>query len=210
MKLSMNRIDPKSNRVQKVAAVLAASLVGVAVCARLAMAQVPHTFTPGQTLTAASLNENFAALDTRLTALEAAPTSVTVAGSLGEAGPGLNIPTVYTHADLVLSPGTWLVQGYAGLSITTNEDTVGLGLHNVTTGADVPNSVGALEVIATSNLVRGFTTAQTLVMASVPTTIRLKAIQNGASVPSFVDFSGPVSATLAALGPHKLTAVRLR
>ncbi|MFO0553434.1 MAG: hypothetical protein U0271_33940 [Polyangiaceae bacterium] len=216
MQFKVSSFDMKLSRAQRISAALIGAFLGVAVCAKLATAQVPNTFTAGQTLTAADLNENFNALDgkdsqldTRVSQLEAAPapTAITVAGSVGEAGPGANIPTVYTHADLVLPPGTWLVQGYAGLSISVNNDGVGLGLYNVTADADVPNSVGPIMVMRTTDPLDALSTAQTLITVSTTTTLRLKAIQNGTSIPSFSDFSG--TATLAALGPHKLTAVKL-
>lgn len=159
MKLKLAVVDMELTKRQKrlvgglVAAVVA--LGGAAV----ALAAVPKTFVGGETLTAADLNANFTALDGRATALEAstadlegrlgsveaAPTSITVAGTAAEVGTASNSPTIYSHADLVLPAGTWLVQGYAALMIAVNDDGVGLGLFDVTANADVPSSFGAIE-----------------------------------------------------------------
>lgn len=211
MHSKLSAMGLKSGRARTVGATLVASLLGFAVCARLATAEVPHTFEPGQTLTAADLNENFNDLDTRVSQVEAVPTSLTVTGTAAQNGTVAYAPTVYTHADLVLPPGTWLVQGYAGLTLALNDDGVGLGLFNVTANANVPNSVGPIQTLRASDPYQvGLSTAQTLITVSAPTTLRLKAIQNGNSIPTFFDFDNPLVAPLAALGPHKLTAIKLR
>lgn len=50
---------------------LAGIAAGVLVVAVVTYASVPNTFSPGDSLSASKMNENFAALDARLTALEA-------------------------------------------------------------------------------------------------------------------------------------------
>jgi len=224
MKWKMVVVDAELSRRQKAIAgvVIAAGLaLGVST---VAMANVKTSFVSGETLTAADLNANFKDLDgrattlqaatddldARLTAVEPAPTSLTVTGSAPENGTAGYTPVVYTHADLVLTPGTWLVQGYAGITIAVNDDGTGLGLFDVTADADVPNSVGPIATLRTSGGLYGLATAQTLITVTSPTTLRLKAIQNGLSVPTFYDFDNPIVAPLKALGPHKLTAVKLR
>jgi microcystin-dependent protein len=69
------------------------------------LASVPHTFTAGETLTAANLNSNFAAVDQRLAALEAAfPSGSIVAyggpsGATGADGGAPVIPTGWLLCD---------------------------------------------------------------------------------------------------------------
>jgi hypothetical protein len=63
-------------RQKRVAAAIAvpALLLGLAA---IAYADVPHTWTAGEVLSAGDLNDSFAALDTRLTAVEGAAVTVT-------------------------------------------------------------------------------------------------------------------------------------
>ena len=77
---------------KRVLLVAGLALGGVVTAAAAVLASVPHTFTPGETLTAASLTSNFAALDQRIAALEGAlPSGAIVAyggpsGAVGDAG----------------------------------------------------------------------------------------------------------------------------
>jgi hypothetical protein len=61
-------ISARSKRLLLRVGLPAAILLGVG---GIAYASLPHTFTSGEVLTAANLNNNFQSLDTRLTALEA-------------------------------------------------------------------------------------------------------------------------------------------
>lgn len=69
MKLKLVVVDLELTRSQKQLGALVVALAATAAGASIATAEVPVTFTAGQQLTAADLNENFSDLDTSLTAL---------------------------------------------------------------------------------------------------------------------------------------------
>jgi len=181
----------------------------------VALAGPPKTFAAGEPLKAADLNANFSALDAnfsaldgRLVTVEATPAKLVASSSDGELSPGNGQDTIYTHAELKLPAGTWLVQGYANLSISGNADTTGLGLYDATNAAPIPDSVGSLQSLLVGMAAdRSFVTAQTVLTVAMPTAIRLEAVRNGASGVVFVNYTG---SPIAAIGPHKLVAVKLR
>lgn len=70
MKLKITTIDLELTRHQKVLAVTLMAIAATAVGASVAVAEVPVTFTPGQQLTAADLNQNFSEFDSRVAALQ--------------------------------------------------------------------------------------------------------------------------------------------
>ena len=186
-------------------AVRVAVPVGVFTFASVAFAGVPNTFTSGETLTAADLNANFTALDGRVTTLEAAPPILSLGSAAGEAGV-TSTDTVYTHADLQVAAGTWLVFGNAVLEESFPDDCA-LGLYDVTAGATIPGSVGAPQAVQAGTAAQvGFTMSHVVTLAA-PTTLRLVAWRNGASIVSFSDLTGTPA---AAILPHKLEAVQLR
>ena len=69
MKIVIIALDRRERRITS-------TLVGLAALAfaSVALADVPETFMPGQTLRASELNANFTALDERITAVENAAT----------------------------------------------------------------------------------------------------------------------------------------
>ena len=76
--------------------------VGLGVGA-LAYATVPHTFATGEALSAQKMNENFAALDSRLKALEASSTSLT---AVKQTTQSLGTTTTELSALTVTFPGS--------------------------------------------------------------------------------------------------------
>src|SRR5215470_6445884 len=78
----------------------------------LVYASVPHSFTAGETLTAANLNGNFTAMDQRLTALEALLPAGTIISFGGPAGAAAD-------AGAASLPAGWLLCDGSAVSRTT-------------------------------------------------------------------------------------------
>lgn len=206
MKLKLVVVDLELTKRQKVTGLAALAATLVTVAGAIAVAAAPPPFVAGETLTATNLNASFDAITARVAALEAPPATVTAHGRAPQPGT-LATDTIYTHADLALTPGSWLVVGNAILS-TSYADLDGLGLYDATAHADVPDSIRDAHVVAAgTGQSSGFSTTQ-IVTVTVPTTLQLKAFRHGSSAISFADLTmnGPPIADNA----HKLTAWRLR
>jgi microcystin-dependent protein len=104
----------KSQRTTAKRPYLVGGLVGVVVVGvgALVYASVPHTFTNGETLTADNLNGNFAALDQRLAAVEAALPAGTIVAFGGPA-------TATGDGGAPAVPGGWLLCDGSAVSRTT-------------------------------------------------------------------------------------------
>lgn len=207
--------------------------VGAMALAGAAFGAPPVAFVPGQTLTAADLNENFDALDTsvatvsgkvttaetditdldtRVTALEApppAPTFLTATGTTTAVGPA-NGDVVYQGMSVDLTPGSWRIDGFLSLSSQGNADGVQIALWNDTTMMEVPNSRSAVSST-------GFTgacpaggcfgvsmTTSTVITVAVNTKIKVRALRNGASQVVVIPQPGGLSSV------HRLTALKLQ
>lgn len=213
MKLKLVVIDLElSTRAKRIAAGV---LVPVLVLAggAIAYANVPHTWSNGDTLEAADLNGNFTSLDQRVTALEAnTPTYLTTASNVtGTAA--FETDFVYQGMSLVLTPGTWLVQGFGSVMTTVNPDTVQIALWDDTNGVEIPNSrspdvtTGALGTGCTyeQNTCGAVATmTSSVISVTANTTIRVKVFRNGASQV----WIGP-ALSLALPTGNRLTAVKL-
>jgi hypothetical protein len=103
MKLKMIVVDVEPTRAQKRLLKIGVPALFLAT-ASVALAGVPHTFTAGQTVKAMDMNDNFNALDMRLTTVEALPT--VVAASATNTG---NVP-----------PNTAAFTDIPGMSVTIN------------------------------------------------------------------------------------------
>jgi hypothetical protein len=163
--------------------------------AALVHAAVPHAFVTNETLTADSLNSNFAALDARTAALEtsaaAAPPVLESASDVNQTG-STTADLVYTSASLTFA------------SVSTNvAEGVELGLYDVTNGADIPNARGGIAVTVPPYLAVALQTAKVLSVAS-PTAIQMKAYRNGVSTLTFG------YANALAGGRNRMMAVRLK
>jgi hypothetical protein len=206
MKINVYTIDLETPRWLRKAIAYVAPVV--LVCgAGIAYAKVPHTFQSHQVLTASDLNDNFNNFDSRVSALEAAPSVLTAGSTAGQVGT-FWMDTLYPSADLTLPAGTWLVTGFATLSNTGDSDAVVLGLYDQTHGKDLPGSMGPVGYLPTTLFLSGFSTSHVVTLTG-PTTLRLKAFRNGSSTINFVDFTS-VATALGALTHHKLEAVKLR
>jgi microcystin-dependent protein len=102
-------IDRSVKRVLVWAGLVTAGMVGGGA---LVFAAVPHSFTAGETLTAANLNGNFTALDQRVSTLEALlPAGTMVAfGGLAPTSPDGGAPSI---------PAGWLLCDGSAISRTT-------------------------------------------------------------------------------------------
>src|SRR6185295_2022772 len=78
-----SNVERRMKRVLLWAGLLTAGMIGGGA---LVYAAVPHSFTAGETLTAANLNGNFGAIDQRLTAVEALIPPGTIIAFGGPAG----------------------------------------------------------------------------------------------------------------------------
>jgi hypothetical protein len=170
----------------------------------LVHAAVPHAFVANETLTAANLNSNFNALDTRTTTLE---TNAAGAFNVLESASDVNqtgaasADVVYTSVSVTLTAGTWLVEAFASVSTNVIEG-VELGLFDVTNGADIPNARGGVaQTVAGGNVALH---TDKVITVTVPTTIKMKGYRNGASILSF-----GYGSVLAA-GRNRLMAIRLK
>ncbi len=88
------------------------ALAAVVTTGAVVLASVPHSFTAGETLTAANLNSNFAALDQRLAALEAGFPSGSVVAYGGPSGASAD-------AGAAALPAGWLLCDGSAVSRTT-------------------------------------------------------------------------------------------
>jgi microcystin-dependent protein len=99
MKRKETMMDKRRMSLRLLAALVGAGVVGIGAWV---YASVPHTFAPGETLTANNVNGNFLALDQRLTALESllpAGTIVAYGGPAATAGGATTIPTGWLLCD---------------------------------------------------------------------------------------------------------------
>jgi len=187
--------------------VLWGSLAAAVVIAGAAVvyASVPHAFVTNETLTADNLNNNFAALDTRVTTLE---TGATAIGSVLEMASDVNqtgaasADLVYASVSVTLTPGTWLVEAYASLSANVVEG-VELGLYDTTNSADIPNARGGVMAATLANNPVALHTSKVLTVTAA-TTIQIKGYRNGASTLTFG------YANALAGGRNRIMAVRLK
>jgi microcystin-dependent protein len=102
-------------RTRRMRVLLGAGLVlaGVVAGGAVVLASVPHTFSPGETLTAANLNGNFTALDQRIAALEAVLLPAgTIAAYGGPSGANAD-------AGAAALPAGWLLCDGSAVSRTT-------------------------------------------------------------------------------------------
>jgi microcystin-dependent protein len=99
-------------RRKRVVLVAGLALAAVVTAGAVVLASVPHTFTAGETLTAANLNSNFAALDQRIAALEAGLPSGTVISYAGPSG-------ATADAGAAGIPSGWLLCDGSAVSRTT-------------------------------------------------------------------------------------------
>ena len=88
------------------------ALAAVVTTGAVVLASVPHSFSAGETLTAANLNSNFAALDQRIAALESALPSGTVVAYGGPSGASAD-------AGAAALPSGWLLCDGSAVSRTT-------------------------------------------------------------------------------------------
>lgn len=103
---------PGRKRRKRVYVAAGLALAAVLTAGAVVLASVPHSFTPGETLTAANLNGNFAALDQRLAALETAfPPGAIVAFGGPSGAPA--------DAGAAALPGGWLLCDGSAVSRTT-------------------------------------------------------------------------------------------
>ncbi|MFO0553433.1 MAG: hypothetical protein U0271_33935 [Polyangiaceae bacterium] len=215
MQFKVSSFDLKLSRAQRISAALIGAFLGVAVCAKLATAQVEHVFTPGQTLTAADLNENFNGLDTRVSQLEAAPTVLEASSDTTEAG-NVSENLVVQGMSLDLTPGTWRVDAFASVGTSVNPDSVQIGLWNATTDTEIQGarSPMAVSTSLSSNPLApcdGTTTFCTtlamtttkIITVSTTTKIRLAAFRNGLSRVVLASGNSALSAG------HRLLATKL-
>ncbi len=148
-------------------------------------------------------------LDTRINALEGVVNGVgtVLEGNASTRQDGTYTGNlVYSHITVTLTPGTWLVQGFAGLATTDNPDMVQLGLWNTTTNQEVSNARSApASTIPGVGTAVALTTSRTLVI-SADTSVRLYAMRNGSSTVRVV---GTADATWTT--PHaRIMATRVK
>jgi hypothetical protein len=212
-----NSISIRIELSRKILRTLAcASALLVAGAAAVASADVEHQWTDGDVLSADDLNANFRGLDERVAALESAPTYLE---ALSDESIGGEFYADLLSQDLFLEipAGRWLVSASATVSTTASADMVQLALWDDSQTAEVPSSRGPLAVTqalfdpyscgAQGAACSGvpITTTAVLELAE-PTTIRLRALRNGASV---VWLGLPDQSLLTLQVQHRLTAQRL-
>jgi hypothetical protein len=176
---------------------------------------VPKSFSAGETLTAAKLNENFSDLNERVTELEK-PTYVTAEASALET-PGPSADLVYQAMHLDLTPGTWLVTAQASVRLGIQPDTIQLALWNDSAKLEVPGSRGPWGESKSINTANdcdypddkcssaGLTTT-TIVTVSADTALRVKVLRNGYSQ---LYVGGTTAGGVGVPGTNRMTAVRL-
>lgn len=122
--------------------------------------------------------------------------------SLDQSG-AVGADVVHTDVEVVLTAGTWLVQGGATLINGTSADWACSGLYNQTAATDVADSRGSGGVTSTTIGIPADTRPVVLTVAA-PTAIRVKAYRNGGTSIRF-NGSGVAGAPAA-----WLTATRLK
>jgi hypothetical protein len=211
---------PLGARQKRIFAAVAAISVTILGAAAIGYAgPTLHVWKDGDTLTAADLNGNFTALDTRIAALEENSPTYLVAESKVTESSAVSQDLVYQSISLDLTPGTWLVEGFASLSTTVSQDGVQMSLWDDTNSVEVTQSrspmvstigfggVTSCDGITTFCTSVGVTTSRVITVAS-ETTIRLKGHRNGASRIWFGS-SDPNGSVVLPWG-HRLTALRLK
>jgi hypothetical protein len=186
--------------------------------AAVAYASVPNIWKSGDVLNAAALNENFDSIDKRVVALEADPTYLVATSNVTEKGTNFQ-DLVYQSISLDLSPGTWLVEGFASLSTTDYEDAVQISFWNDTNAIEVPQSRSPLlstvgfSGVPACNGVNSFCssvalTTKAAITVTINTKIRLKGHRNGAST---IWFGRPdPNNALVLPSAQRLTALRIK
>jgi hypothetical protein len=203
-------------RRKHVLAGAAISLVALGATA-IAFAAPPHTWNDGDTLTAADLNGNLSALDTRIAALEAKAPAYLVSESTAMEHSEVGNDLVLQGASLELTPGTWLVEGFASVSTNFNPDQVQIGLWDDGKSIELPKSRSAAATTlvyaggVTCDEVTQFCTSVALttkvvVKVDTNTTIRIKGYRNGGSELWF----GTVDKNVVLPQPQRLTALQFQ
>lgn len=119
MKIKLVVIDLElSTRAKRIAAAMAIPLL-VLGGAAVAYANVQHTWSDGETLTAADLNGSFEGLDKRITALEQPGVTLTAVSQTVTAMPAQNAWIPFNGNSISLTPGTWLLSGAVTLGQNT-------------------------------------------------------------------------------------------
>jgi hypothetical protein len=112
---------------------------------------------------------------------------------------GAGVDWTYTTCEVVLTPGTWQVQGSAALYASTAEAGQ-VALWNQTAGTEIPNSAGPATYTTTSPDRRQLTSRPVVITTAANMAVRLRIKRNGAGTltvsPGIV---GGVAATLDAL-----------
>jgi hypothetical protein len=173
-------------------------------------ATVPHMFGSGTVISSSAVNDNFASLDSRSNALEAAnataakvlttSSSTTLTLAASSDGP-------YAGLALTLPAGTWLVQGQATLFTTVSSDFVRLGLYNGTTAAAIAGSISPATITASVNAGVALFTPPVVITVTASTTIQLMGYRNGAST---LSFGAPTNlSTATAADTQRITAISL-
>jgi len=179
--------------------------VGIETLGRSKIGAVPYAIEAARASdSAGALGTLLTALGARLTALESQTVVVDVSSDVAQTG-AHGADLVYTGLDANLTPGTWLVQGFATLTSLGNTDAQQLVLYNETTGTEVPNSKGAVQS-TTVDIAYGALEATAVMVVTAPTVVRLKGLRNGSSTLRFGD---PNSALILS-GKQRILAVKLR
>lgn len=119
--------------------------------------------------------ERVAALENNLAELQLEVTST--AAQTGVNGVDLE----YTGMTLPLTPGNWLISGYAMVTTTDVSDIIQLGLRDITNGIDLPSKGAPVEVGTVNRMLPLTTQASLKVINAV--NIRIKLYRNGSSTP---------------------------
>jgi len=190
MKIKVYVIDVKMPRwVRRAVVLLVAPLVvlGIGALVHASLPAAVPTFVEGAVLTAAQLNQlgqDITDLDNRLVATQqqipaAPPFAVLESASDANQTAAFGADLVYTSASLTLTPGTWLVEGFATVRTTDVGDAVEVGLYDTTNAADIPNSRGGVGYADPGAQVALHTTK--VLTVSKNTIVQIKAYRNGAS-----------------------------
>jgi hypothetical protein len=94
----------------------------------------------------------------------------------------------YDAMSITLTPGTWVVDGFATLYSTSAADTMALALYNVTDGAEVSNSRSGAISAPSMSYPLSFST-ESVVTVTANKVIKLYGLRNGASTINW-DYSG--------------------
>jgi hypothetical protein len=177
--------------------------LGVAVLASagLLYASVPNAFAPGEVILSSKVNQNFAALDERVTALEARPQGFFKPQSL-IAGTDVIGNEATTVSSITLDPGKYLA--FVRGDYTLGPDGVAFCIFGWHTGDGIFQAQDVAELNTTSGGIRGSITLQIFVApapdAALPTiVVELQCQKNGAA------FVGVAGASFTALKVGTLT-----